>query len=169
MPKRRTSDAAKESAGTYKASRHHAQPRFAPKRPRMPRNLSKEAKAVWAELVDEMLAARILTVIDGRMLAVLCELAADWDKSREPGAKRFTAAELSQYRLLAADFGMSPAARLKAPPVVEDPEPASTWQSDEQLKKKAEASGKLIRMSSRLSGISRMSTPVESTPADTSD
>jgi phage terminase small subunit len=134
----------------------------------MPRKLSEEAQEIWRETVAEMASANVLRLIDKRALALFCEMAADWDKSRQPDGKKFTSTEVAQYRMLMCELGMTPASRLRTPPIVEDFEPKSTWQSDELAKAKAEASGKLIRMSTRLSGISKRSTPAASKPADTS-
>lgn len=166
MPARRTSDAAKQANGTYTRTRHIAQPRYIPKAPKMPEWLSAGAKKVWQRVVPELQAQKILCTVDLDILVLYCVKSA---KFRECNGEGFSAAETTQFRMIMAELGLTPATRLRAPPLVEDPEPKSTWQSDEQALQKAEKTGKVTRMSSRLSTISRGLTPVKSTPADTSD
>jgi phage terminase small subunit len=166
MVARRTSDAAKQARGTFTPTRRKAEPRYEPSAPKMPPGLPKDAQKHWRRLVPELARAKVLARIDGDALALYCirvaDLYATW-------AKKWTASDIAQFRMLLSEFGMTPASRLRAPPLVEDLTPIPTpCESNEAAEARAIASGKLVRMSQRLATILKASSPGAPPSADSS-
>lgn len=118
MPKRRTSNAAKKLKGTDTPSRMRDEPEFAvvsgqPDPPGwISENLSgaeaTEARREWGVVVEELVETGVLRRIQLRMLAHYCKHHARCALG-EPSA-----ADLTQLRLLATEFGMTPASLSKA-------------------------------------------------------
>ena len=169
MPARRTSDAAKEAGGTMRPHKHIPQPRYVPKAPKMPEWLPKRAQQVWKRIVPELRAQKILCVTDLDMLALYCEKSAKFRECCEKNT-HFSAADTTQFRMCMAELGLTPASRLRAPPLVEDPEPQQeAWQNEQRAKAKAIAAGKVVDMSDRLSSIAKTLGSAASMSASTSD
>lgn len=65
--------------GSWRAkTRSKAEPKPKAKAPVCPEWLSPDAKAKWAELVPELLRMKLLTVVDGDVLAAYCEAWAEF-------------------------------------------------------------------------------------------
>jgi P27 family predicted phage terminase small subunit len=126
--------------GSWRSKRNPREPRPEPGRPRCPRWLDKEAKAMWRRLVPQLDTMGVLTRVDGNALARYCSLWSRWKKAEEflmergdvylakdqngqvkdvkPYPQVRIAAQLSEQLLrLEAQFGLTPAsrARLEAP------------------------------------------------------
>lgn len=118
MPRRRTSNAAKELKGTDTPAREWDEPDFevATGQPDPPgwidSDLSDaeqmEARREWKRVVDELVHLGILRTIQFSVLAHYCKLHARSALSKP------SAADLTQLRLYATEFGMTPASLSKA-------------------------------------------------------
>ena len=106
------------------------EPKTNPGEPAMPRDLTKEARKVWKEMVPVLLKLGTLTTSDGDVLAMYCEAKVIWAKARneintkgilvdsQQGLKKNPActimAEASHtMRQLMSEFGLGAASRTK--------------------------------------------------------
>lgn len=116
MPARRTSNRDKAIAGTLRPDRTRAEPSFpvVDGYPEPPDWLtSTTAHDEWHEKVRLLSDAGVLTEASLTTLAHYCNMHADVVKRWELGDKP-TAADLTQLRLMATEFGFTPASRSKA-------------------------------------------------------
>jgi phage terminase small subunit len=117
MPARRTPNAQKQLAGTIQPCRAREEADFPAPASTDPPDwlINPEAVTEWKHRTTLLQAAGVLTDADLTMLAHYCNLHAKtvgkWRANVEP-----TAAELTQLRLLATEFGFTPASRSKAAP-----------------------------------------------------
>jgi|GEM_PF-925048 len=124
-------------------------PRYATGEPDMPKHLGKAARAVWKRTVREMTAAGTLTLVDRDILAAYCVAVGDLEtlsrdidadglmvdvptvdrngrptgatlRKPHPGLK-WRSDLLNKVRQLAAELGLTPAARSRAGTVAEAP------------------------------------------------
>ena len=82
--------------------------------------MSREAKEVWDHVAPELERLAVITVLDGYMLGVWCELVAEY-WANPPGAK---SNKIAQMRGISACFGLDPASRTRIvaePPEEHDP------------------------------------------------
>jgi phage terminase small subunit len=85
-------------------------------KPLKPAFLPVRAAEIWDEHVPAMSAAGLLSRVDGRMFAVFCVLAAEFEA--DPAG--MSAARITQMRLIAGSFGMDPTGRLRLPALSDD-------------------------------------------------
>ena len=90
----------------------------------MPYHLNGRAAAIWEELAPELRRLGLLTSVDARMFAVLCDLLAGAE-----GEPLLSGVHLAQLRALAAEFGMTPSARTRihGGPIEEPEDPAEKF------------------------------------------
>lgn len=114
MPRNRKPNALKVLAGTDRPDRHREEAQFPkPDSFEPPDFLTGPiAVQIWRDLVELLDGAGVLDAADVRMLAHFCNwdaaLVQKWDAGMMPNA-----AEITQLRLLAADFGLAPAHKSK--------------------------------------------------------
>jgi P27 family predicted phage terminase small subunit len=118
--------------GTFRKDRAPAnEPKPRPIAPSMPADLSGRARTLWKRLKSKLEKLELLTELDGPMFTTMCEAWARWydARARLRGVLRsqtkvkdlalIRKAELSveraehSFRLLANEFGLSPAARAR--------------------------------------------------------
>lgn len=98
--------------GTYRPYRDREEADFPPVTDTEPPDwlIGPEAVAEWHHLLAHLMAANIVTVADLTQLACYCNMLArvimKWRAGGEPSA-----AELTQLRLMAGEFGLTPATR----------------------------------------------------------
>jgi phage terminase small subunit len=115
MPARPTSNADKAAKGTARNDRHHEEPDF-PVVERVPGPpdwlIDPEAVKEWGHKAKILVEASVLTETALSLLGQYCNMHAKavqkWRLGAEP-----TAAEMTQLRLMATEFGFTPASRFK--------------------------------------------------------
>lgn len=118
---KRKPHALKVLQGTDQPCRRHPEPEIAPPDSTEPPDwlTGPEAVAEWNRLVGLLLPARVLTAGDMTPLGHLCNMHCGavlrWRLGATP-----TAADLTQLRLMYAEFGLTPASRSKAATVPKD-------------------------------------------------
>lgn len=106
MPARKKPIASKAIRSTNRSGTASATPTAAPSvAPPRPRWLEGRAAQIWRKLAPELALAGTLTPKDTHSFAAWCMLAARIEKGE------FTAAVLSQFRLMSNDFGLSPSGK----------------------------------------------------------
>jgi phage terminase small subunit len=153
---RPTSDASKQASGTYKHTRQRTPLATPLGRPERPAWLSARACIEWDRVVEALERTGCLSIIDGTMIAMYATLTAEL--AEDP--QEFTAAKYTQLRLICGELGLSISSRLK----LRQPEGAAP--PAEPCKQST--SGKVVSISSLLSGTPKGSSPAQSTPATTS-
>lgn len=115
MPRRRTSDKEKAAKGTARNDRHHEEPDF-PLMSEVPSPpdwlIDPEAVKEWKHKAQILTEAGVLSEAALSLLGQYCNMHAKalqkWRLGAEP-----TAAEMTQLRLMATEFGFTPASRFK--------------------------------------------------------
>lgn len=113
-----------EARGSRAAEKRKGEPKFEPGIGPCPKWLSKEAKAEWKLVVEQLDRVGMLQRVDRAMLAAYCDAAAELAAIEKvvqdlggvkPGLKYLSYKSATAKRLvtLAAHFGFSPAARTR--------------------------------------------------------
>lgn len=104
-------------------------------KPEVPKDLSAEAKVIWVEVVDMLVAQRVITALDAHILESYCENLAKIRKCRKVlkdgltykthgrhGEQIKTRPEVNilaeaerQHRALSSELGLTPASRTRLP------------------------------------------------------
>lgn len=115
MPRPRKPNALKVIQGTNEPRRMYAEPELPAAGDLSPPASLKDPVAVeaWRSIVKNLGAARVLAAIDLMMLAHLCQLHAHVEGLWAAGGKPHDST-LTQLRMMAGEFGMTPATRSKA-------------------------------------------------------
>lgn len=116
MPARRTSNADKAIAGTLRPDRIRSEPEFptVDGYPEAPDTLTDEmAIREWNHKAKLLTDAGVLCETDLTTLAVYCNMYSAVMQEFSPRSKP-SAADLTQLRLMATEFGFTPASRSKA-------------------------------------------------------
>lgn len=99
------------------------EPKPKPIAPKCPSWLDREAKKLWKQLADQLEKLGLLTEVDGPMFAALCAAYSRWRRAMEtlrdmdpadPAFRKVSVTAekaLAEMRMLAAEFGLTPAAR----------------------------------------------------------
>lgn len=155
---RPNSDDTKKAQGTFTPARSR-QPLGVPKgRPTAPAYLSAEAKAEWDYVIADLEKSGCLAKVDRTMLAMYAALTAEFASNPVD----FTAAKITQLRLICGELGFSISARLKLR------QPEGAGETPDPCKPK-NPSGKVVSISRLLSGTPKGSSPEPWPPADMSD
>jgi phage terminase small subunit len=150
---RPTSDASKQSSGTYKHTRQRTPLATPIGRPEQPAWLQQRAREEWDRVVPALEMTGCLSTIDATMLAMYATLTAEL--AEDP--KEFTAAKYTQLRLICGELGLSISSRLKLRQPERAAPPAETC--------KPSTGGKVVSISSLLSGTPKASSVEQSKPA----
>lgn len=94
------------------------EPKPRPGLPVCPPWLTGEGRREWRRVIREMGPTGTITKVDGSMLALYCALWAKFHEAISTG-RHVSASDLAQFRLLGAEFGLTPSSRtrLKALPI----------------------------------------------------
>ncbi len=166
-----TSNAAKEAAGTYRPCTERRELRLKPQAPKMPAVVreNKHAREEWERIVPELDEAKLLSRVDEAGLTTYCLYFA---KMAAGGLGRdgLTNGDMTHFRQLLTEFGMTPRSRLMTPPIVDDP--ANSYVNDvpwEQQQAALERAGeKVATLFSRQPTTPKASLQEKSPPASSS-
>jgi phage terminase small subunit len=113
MPQRKMTIEEKKATGSYRPSSHGTMdpPSGVFGRPAVPAFLTPSQVVIFNDTCDLLEQAEWLRISDGPTLHAYCVLQDRLNRMPD----EFTAADFTQFRMLANELGMSPAARAKMP------------------------------------------------------
>jgi hypothetical protein len=154
---RPTTDTAKKASGTFRPAVARPPLGIPVSLPEPPEYLTEAARQEWAYIVPELQQSGVLARADRQMLAIYCELTAEF--AADP--RKMSAGKLKEMRMICAEFGMTISSRLKikAPEGAQPPEETWTPKSD----------GNVVTIAGLRSSMRKASATGESKPASTSD
>jgi len=101
----------KGTARKHRMNKNEPKPELALLEP-APSWLSTEAKKEWKRLIKLLTDSSIVTKLDLTMLATFCQMWGDYIKGIK-ASEPVSMAHVTQMRLMAAEFGMTPSSRSK--------------------------------------------------------